>query len=372
MSLVALFSDSNLASSKRAREKALTAKLDDFQEGKKRKKLIIEKTYSVNFVPSKDDSTIIDLDIECRQIISARDRFNRHGFVCLDPSSDSPSSSHSSHASIIDQDLLQAMWEAAVEIDKEVSSRLKELDICFSNETLTTVSKGMHTTRSERSRLIEEAEMNSSFKFLEISSRCFGRLDIKYGMDKEPFDDKRLKEHPPFLPLIQSLLGEDAELRYSGLITSYPGSSDQPFHGDGPHLFEKAIQLPTHAVNVFIPLHDISEELGPTEIIPGTHLISNVDTVHNHLKNNNIKVVKDRTIAPLMKRGSILLYDYRVLHRGTGNKSGRPRYMFYMLYVKPWFKDHINFGDVSMFSKEALNCMKKTNEDPTCRGYYEY
>ena len=74
--------------------------------------------------------------------------------------------------------------------------------------------------------------MNSSFKFLEISSRCFGRLDIKYGMDKEPFDDKRLKEHPPFLPLIQSLLGEDAELRYSGLITSYPGSSDQPFHGD--------------------------------------------------------------------------------------------------------------------------------------------
>ena len=168
---------------------------------------------------------------------------------------------------------------------------------------------------------------------------------------------------------MHSLLGEEAELRYTGLIVSYPGSTDQPWHGDGPHLFgEQTGTLPAHAINVFIPLHDITEELGPTELIAGSHKL---------LENGRVTVppnTRERTIAPLLRKGSVLLYDFRVIHRGTSNKStGRKiRYMLYLLFAKPWFQDHINFGDISVFDENIreMSDYRKAGEDPNCPGFY--
>ena len=45
------------------------------------------------------------------------------------------------------------------------------------------------------------------------------------------------------------------------------------WHSDGPHLnkdFERR-HLPPHAVNVFVPLVDVTLSHGPTEFVPGSH-----------------------------------------------------------------------------------------------------
>lgn len=140
-------------------------------------------------------------------------------------------------------------------------------------------------------------------------------------------------------------------------------------HGDGPHLWSSK-QIPIHAVNIFIPLVDITEELGPTEFIPGSHKLSNAANIDKSLTNSDKNI---GSISPLLRCGSVTLYDYRLVHRGTGNThKSTSRHMFYILYTKPWFNEHINFGDTSIFSHDASTISKKAGEDPDCAGYYSH
>lgn len=40
----------------------------------------------------------------------------------------------------------------------------------------------------------------------------------------------------------------------------------------------------------------------------------------------------------MLKAGSVILFDYRVVHRGTANTTkDTNREMFYAVYAKPWF-----------------------------------
>lgn len=306
--------------------------------------------YTVPFDPLQSDITYA-----VEQTVSANKCLKKSGFVILK----SPSSS----SAVIPPSLLRTMYAKAEKIQERITARLDILNITYSNSTLFKT----YTVKSDTRRIIAEAEASNSFKFREVSSRCFGRLDIRYGMKEYPFTDPLLNEKAPWLPIVYSMLGEDAVLKYAGLITSFPGSSDQPWHGDGPHLFESQLQCPPHALNVFIPLHEITEKLGPTEFVPGSHKITNANRDNELLKTNPNRV---QSISPLLDAGTSLLYDYRVIHRGTQNCSDRSRHMFYLLYTKPWFNENINFGDVSIFEEEALKKQRRSDEDPTCAGFY--
>ena len=44
------------------------------------------------------------------------------------------------------------------------------------------------------------------------------------------------------------------------------------WHADGPHLFEQGPTLPAHALNVFLPLVDLTAQNGPTQFAPGSHV----------------------------------------------------------------------------------------------------
>jgi ectoine hydroxylase-related dioxygenase (phytanoyl-CoA dioxygenase family) len=74
-------------------------------------------------------------------------------------------------------------------------------------------------------------------------------------------------------------------------------------------------------------------------------------------------------IRPLMEAGSVLMYDYRTIHRGTSNTTHlqhghepQTRRMLYILYTKPWFTDTINFSDISLFDEDAAERMKTQND----------
>ena len=61
---------------------------------------------------------------------------------------------------------------------------------------------------------------------------------------------------------------------YAGLIFSFPQSAHQPWHQDGEALFEEmddGRDLPPYALNVFVPLDGVTEELGPTEFWLESH-----------------------------------------------------------------------------------------------------
>lgn len=64
-------------------------------------------------------------------------------------------------------------------------------------------------------------------------------------------------------------------------------------------------------------------------------------------------MTRNSAIAPLLRQGDALIYDYRVCHRGTKNLStNKTRTMLYLMYARPWFKEHMNFGKERLFDEE--------------------
>ena len=253
-----------------------------------------------------------------------------------------------------------------------------------------------------------------TFRFREAASRCKGRTDVVFDeLKKEKAMGeigRKVLRNPKLYPIIQNLLGgggftddtnEDVKLVYAGLIFSYPGSCDQPWHQDGMPLFPELpreqsallqASLPPYALNVFLPLEDDdgSIEKGPTEFIPNSHKwespderLRMVNETSGEVEEEEEEVSSDdddsdtnnegdedtneddeAIIAPVLKCGDALIYDYRVCHRGTANlfkqltapalKKNKKeendkddvtgtRRILYLMYARPWFTDHVNF-----------------------------
>ena len=186
------------------------------------------------------------------------------------------------------------------------------------------------------------------------------------------------------MPLIHAILGADAELVHFGCMLSFPGSAIQPWHSDGPHIrgcgemgaeyvsmsgggaagaaaarmggaggkrpadAEEADQkdgggdggddgggvpgrhfiAPVHAINVFVPLVDLTTDKGPTEFVPGSH--------------RDFDIGNPSTVVTA-KAGQAILFDYRVKHRGLGNRSTDDRPLLYITYARPFWMDVYNF-----------------------------
>ena len=122
----------------------------------------------------------------------------------------------------------------------------------------------------------------------------------------------------------------------AGFLINKPGSISQHWHRDGPD---------EGYINAFIPLVDLEESLGPTSVVPQTHLMPNVRTIDDDDDNG----VSLQEITPLLKKGQILLFDYRTLHKGLGNTnnkgSGRSRTLAYAVYTWGSIVDVHNFPD---------------------------
>jgi ectoine hydroxylase-related dioxygenase (phytanoyl-CoA dioxygenase family) len=232
---------------------------------------------------------------------------------------------------LIDKNLLEKLRLKAATIESEICTKLKEKGHSFQTKENTT----------------------ENFKYHEVASRGLGRLDIRYHMDASPFNDDEVVCNRYLRPVINSLLGDDSKLVYAGLILSFPDSCDQPWHMDGTTLFSDCEfpmdhMLPPYALNVFIPLTDISEEVGPTEFCVGSHCRKRCIDAMKCLEKGDEKGAQ--VIGPLLKAGDALIYDYRTCHRGTRNLSrDKTRPMLYLMYARPWFREHINFSKDKLF-----------------------
>ena len=149
------------------------------------------------------------------------------------------------------------------------------------------------------------------------------------------FNTPLLYANPFVFPLIQDTLGEKYILGSFGAVTALPRADDQPIHRDHPFLFQQqAIDtlMPAYAVNVFVPLVDVNEYHGTTRVWPGSHLIWADDDEVRQLPSEDL----------VAQVGSCMLYDYRLVHQGTANRSEQMRSILYLTYDRPWFRDYGN------------------------------
>ena len=148
--------------------------------------------------------------------------------------------------------------------------------------------------------------------------------------------------------LLDPLLGEDMHLISATLVVSHPGAALQPVHRDHGHLFVEpgvGLNLPVFAVNVVLPLIDVDLVTGPTGVWPGSHQWP-----------SSIQPRPDTVAACALERGDCMLVDYRTLHTGLPNQSGRVRPILYLVYARPWFFDANYFGSALDMSIE--DCRK--------------
>eukprot|EP00039_Didymoeca_costata_P009693 m.129158 g.129158 ORF g.129158 m.129158 type:complete len:210 (-) comp14572_c0_seq1:2568-3197(-) len=158
--------------------------------------------------------------------------------------------------------------------------------------------------------------------------------------------------------ILEEVLENDVTLQYSGLVLNLPGSQNQDWHKDGDHLFPAlSTQLPPHAFTLFIPLVPMTPDMGQPEFFIGSH----ENAVAKSLEEG---ATVDPPVSLGGKLGDIILFDYRIVHRGTANSNtaikesltkmkwleggGRP--MLYSVFSKSWFKDTKNFGASSIFA----------------------
>eukprot|EP00041_Stephanoeca_diplocostata_P000669 m.16014 g.16014 ORF g.16014 m.16014 type:complete len:785 (-) comp10880_c0_seq1:1812-4166(-) len=171
----------------------------------------------------------------------------------------------------------------------------------------------------------------------ELETRGFATFKLRhrgrYDMEIKDFDQpgfRFLREGAPWLPLVRAILGADCVLCNTGVMLSMPGSATQPWHSDGDHLGTRT-HLPPHCLNVFVPLTGITTANGGTEMVPGTHLLGSYDA-------------PNASTTILARAGECILFDFRLRHRGLGNKSRTPRPLLYITYCVPTFKDTMNFN----------------------------
>ena len=126
-----------------------------------------------------------------------------------------------------------------------------------------------------------------------------------------------------------------------GVIVSTTTRTAQEWHGDGGHIFDHAHQ-PPHCINVFVPLDDLTGTNGPTEFVPGTHVLN----AFGNGKQDRVDQAKGGcgrgSFAIKAKAGGVILFDYRLKHRGGLNSTPNDRLLLCLCYAKPWFQDQAN------------------------------
>jgi len=146
------------------------------------------------------------------------------------------------------------------------------------------------------------------------------------------FADTAIFANPYVIPIVHAVLEETAILEAYGAVVSLPGAKAQPTHHDGPHLFGAEISalLPTHALTFALPLVEMNETHGTTTLLPGSHRWRRAgEDVEG--------------ITPTVPAGSCMLWDFRLVHSGTANRSTVQRPMLYCTYSRPWYQDPVNF-----------------------------
>lgn len=138
------------------------------------------------------------------------------------------------------------------------------------------------------------------------------------------------------------------KLCHLSLIVATPGSVDQGWHADGGHL-SVTEHLPCHCFNVFIPLQDIPLDMGPTEFRPGGHYLTR-NLAPMMLAAKCRKTLR-KPVWPAQAFGDVVLFDYRVLHRGRANYTDCNRNVLVFTFCEPWFEDILNFPKRSMIDK---------------------
>ena len=97
-------------------------------------------------------------------------------------------------------------------------------------------------------------------------------------------------------------------------------------------------------------MDDLTDTNGPTEFIPGTHVLHAFGESSQQLQVPSAGAGQEKghggaaagSFAIKAQAGGVVMFDYRLKHRGGLNSSPNDRLLLCLCYAKPWFQDQAN------------------------------
>ena len=149
------------------------------------------------------------------------------------------------------------------------------------------------------------------------------------------FED--ITEDPRVLALLDRFLLPGYLLTASQAICIQPGEDAQGVHVDD-NFYRLPRPRPPVSISLIAAIDDFTLENGATEIIPGSHMWSDVEVA---------ALTPDRAkslLEPMtLKAGSAIVFQATLLHQGGANRSKAPRLALTNQYCQPWGRTQENY-----------------------------
>jgi ectoine hydroxylase-related dioxygenase (phytanoyl-CoA dioxygenase family) len=211
-----------------------------------------------------------------------------------------------------------------------------------------------------RENLLEEKRKHI-VKHGEDKLNRYGELEMLRNVGRFHENYLKLIESSWLNDFLNTVLNERAILHgYHGILTNDNSNGERSlplrFHRDAPWFKDTRT-----CVLILMPLVDFTEEVGPTEYVPSTHL-SQEQPSQAFLEKHAVKM--------LVPAGTVMAMDGTLWHRAGANRSHKIRPMLQMNTTLAFMKQQINvweddtFAHCSELVKNRLGYRVRTYRDP--------
>ncbi len=142
--------------------------------------------------------------------------------------------------------------------------------------------------------------------------------------------------------ITRSVLGAGAYINGVTGNSNVPGSTIQPVHVDDGQLWPGlAVAPPASRLAVNLALGDTTAENGAIELWPGTHLDLRQVIGQDIRVDESAVEERRKTVPPVLgetTKGSVLIRDMRLWHRGMPNAGTETRFMIAMVHNVSWLR----------------------------------
>ncbi len=176
------------------------------------------------------------------------------------------------------------------------------------------------------------------------------RYELKLPYSSVPYNESNIVDSETLIGLAKlALMSGAVTLDTYSTVVSFPGAPDGGWHADveDPYAFHGISRGRSHppppGVVAIVPLVGVDETSGATAFRLGSHV--RVDGGMWDRVGEEIDEATELDVRLHAGVGTVVLFDLRVLHRGTANRSPANRPILYLGYTMRWFRDVSNFKE---------------------------
>ncbi|WP_375437207.1 phytanoyl-CoA dioxygenase family protein [uncultured Hymenobacter sp.] len=158
---------------------------------------------------------------------------------------------------------------------------------------------------------------------------ALGRGPKRHYVEVHPEDIRgfvELATHPWVTTVCEAVLGPDYKIVEIGFDVPNPGAVNQPWHRDFPAPDDTLIGRRLNSLAFNLTTVDVTEDMGPFEVAPGTQWDLPIDFEHDMFPPKaNSPRYEQRAQRKMPQMGDISARSALTIHRGTANYSNKAR-----------------------------------------------